>query len=178
MSTDLIGSMDEVRAGLAAALEAEDRRYAAVVAAVAAEHDAIVSHISGALAALSGEGDVIVVPTGTNGHGKVDTEDVVDPAVAAALGVDVILPAEPGEDDEEPGEVVDLGAMTMEDAILAIMSTKPGVVWKAEDVQAIMAANGAVSSKLSSIRAALSIAYRNGKLDRPIPGEYISKAAS
>lgn len=177
MSIDLIGSMDEVRAGLAAALEAEDRRYAAVMATVAAEHDAIVSHISGALAALSGEGDVIVVPADTNGHGKVDA------AVAAeALGGEPegLVAGEPGEDDdEEPGEVVDLGSMKMEDAILAIMSTKPGEIWKAEDVQAIMQANGAVSSKLSSIRAALSIAYRNQKLDRPVPGEYIySNAAS
>lgn len=174
MSTDLIG-MDEVRAGLAAALEAEDRRYAAVVAAVAAEHEAIVNHISGALAALSGDGDVIVSAS-TNGHGKVDA--VVDPA--AALGGEPEGPGGlAGEDDEEPGEVVDLGSMKMEDAILAIMSTKPGEIWKAEDVQAIMQANGAVSSKLSSIRAALSIAYRNQKLDRPVPGEYIySNAAS
>lgn len=171
MSTDLIGSMEEVRAGLAAALEAEDRRFAAL----AAEHDAIVSHIHAALSALPlGEGvDVVLVPADTNGYGKVDTEDVVDPA-AEALGV-----VDPEVDpDEEPGEeVVDLGSMKMEDAILAIMSTKPGEVWRAEDVQAIMEANGAVSSKLSSIRAALSIAYRNQKLARPVPGEYIWKAS-
>jgi hypothetical protein len=165
MSTDVIGSMEEVRAGLAAALEAERRRFAAL----AAEHDAIVSHINMAIAAVPlGEG--VEVPVATNGHGKVD----------AAEGVEVILLPDP--DDEEvvgPGEeVVDLGSMTMEKAIMAVMSTRPGVVWKAEDVQTIMAANGANSSKLSSIRAALSIGYREGKLDRPVPGEYIYRAAS
>lgn len=169
MSTDLIGSMEEVRAGLAAALDAEDRRYAALTA----EHAAIVNHINGALAALPlSEGDVVFAPADTNGHGAVDAVavDVVDPAVAEALGFE--------PEEEDPGEeVVDLGSMKMEDAIMAIMSTRPGVIWKAEDVQKVMEANGAVSSKLSSIRAALSIAYRNQKLDRPVPGEYIFRAS-
>lgn len=162
MSID-IGPMDAVRESLAAALEAEDRRYAAVRDALDAEHAQIRGHIVAALDAL--DTDTQVVPVATNGHSA---------AVAESVDTDPAAPAPPVEPTDE---VVDLSEMTMEDACLTIMAARPGEVWRAEDLQRLLEAGGWTNPKMTSIRACLSLAFRHSKLSRRGPGEYILPAS-
>lgn len=164
MSIDVESSMDTVRESLTAALEAENSRYDAAREALDGEHREIVGHIEAALDAL--DRDVVEV-VGSNGH---------SPGAAAPAPDDEPGPPAP---PVEPGdELVDFSAMTMEDACLTIMATRPGEVWRAEELQRLLSAGGfqgigGVEPKLASIRSCLSLAYRNSKLSRRGPGEYI-----
>jgi hypothetical protein len=163
--------MEAVRESLAAALEAEDRRYNAARDALDAEHEQIRGHIVAALDSLDGE-PAAVIPVGSNGHSD------------SAAVLDVLEGGDDEADDEAPpappveptDEVVELGTMTMEDACLTIMASRPGEVWRAEDLQRLLEAGGWSNPKMSSIRACLSLAFRNSKLSRRGPGEYILPA--
>ena len=149
---DLANPLAVIHEGITSALLAEEERYAAAVAALTEEHQIIVDRMKAALAVLDGGAPA-------NGHSQVDMAVLVEPELP--------IP------EVGPGDVeVDLSGMTMEQACLTIMSTRPGQVWRAEDLQRILDASGR-DGKLSSIRACLSLAFRNGKLKRADPGEYI-----
>lgn len=153
---DLANPLLELRDGLQAALEAEENRFAAVVAGLTAQHEIITGRLKAAIASLDGD-----EPTNgsSNGHSEIDMAALVEPELP-------VPEVGPGD------ELVDLTGMTMEQAVLTIMSTRPGHVWKVAQLRPILH-NAGLSDKASSIAACLSLAFRSGKLKKADPGEYI-----
>lgn len=160
MTISQAGPTDALRASLEAALDAENARFASFLA----EHEAIVAHITAAMA--MGAEAAAPVPAGTNGH----STPAPPPERRRLLAKPTVPEVEP--DDEE----VNVSAMTMEQACLTIMASRPGETWRAEDLERLLAAGGWTNPKLSSIRACLSQAFRHGKLTRSVPGEYVLPA--
>ena len=153
MSIDA-GPMDAVRAGLLSALEAEEERYDSVLRTLESEHNEVVGHIQAALARVEGGA---AIPVATNGH------------AAVAPSVPVVDP-----DDE----VVDPSTATVKEMCRALMATRRGEIWTAQQLlgrlEALGYSGGADSkSRLATIRATLSQMFRDGEVTRPTPGDYI-----
>ncbi len=150
--------LGDLRETLAAALENEEQRFAILVA----EHDDAVARIMQML-------DLLDAPTAPNGAA------VIAHTNGSAATAHTNGAAPPSVPVVEPEDVeVDLSGMKMEDAVLTVMQTRPGQVWRAKDLSPILSAAG-ISGQVSSIAACLSIAFRNGKLRKADPGEYIHR---
>ena len=154
---DLANPLDVIREGLATALQAEEERYAAAVAALTEEHESVVDRMKAALAVLDGD-------VATNGHSEVDAGVVVEPS---------------GPPPVEPGDVeVNVKSATVSEIIQAVMATRRGEVWTAQQMLAKMRELGYTggrddASALGTIRATMSQLYHKQILNRPEPGDYI-----
>lgn len=157
-----VAPLAELREDLANALEREDERFAHLTA----EHEDVKARILAALDALDAETTSAPSAPSTNGSAA---------ALAHSNGAPVPPTATPPAALVDPTDVeVDLSGMTMEKALITIMSTKPGVDWRTDDLRKILVASGA-NGKASSVSTCLSIAYRSGKIAKTGTGLFRTK---
>ena len=159
----LSSPIEAIRANILDAIEAANAEYQDRVAQLAAEHEDTVGRLRAALETLGG--------ASTNGHGQMGT-------VVVDLGGVLREPVPPVV---EPGDVeIDPSSMTVREFVRAVMSTRKGTPWTAQEVLVRMEGLGYNSgrdstTRLATVRAMLSQLFRDGERERPAPGDYLMR---
>lgn len=170
MSTEtelaLASPLDRLAAEIASALGEEDDRFAAVVDQARLEHEETKGRLQAALDLLAG--------TTSNGqHVSQSNGNVPTAPTASAAPAPPNVPVIAATDT-----VIDPASATVRDFIRAVMRTRIGQVWRAEEVLERMKALGYSggandTSRLGTVRATLGQMVKARELQRPVPGDFI-----